>query len=199
MCRLDDVMKACIDKQCKKVLKREFVSLKYGFIHATKRYKFGTMFQDNKYSKMMESSHAVLMSEINVLASNNKRLKQENQSLCTSHHHSLISIQTKEDNLQLQALFSIAISFCKKQKVGASMFVNFGFAISKSLLSSEVKCIKKAKDFGPNCATGGRQAFFRTLQASFKCRLRLDFVLTLLLQWGQQYILLLLYPSNYRQ
>jgi len=158
---VDHAFKGNLKTEEKKVLKREFLSLKYGYIHATKRYKFGTLFQE-KYSKMMERNHAALMSEIKALASDNKRLKQENQSLCTSHHHSLISIQTKEDDLQLQALFSIAITFCKKQKVGASIFVNFGFAISKSLLSSEVKCIKKAKDFGPNCATGGRQ-FFKSL------------------------------------
>jgi len=145
----------------KKVLKREFLALKFGHYHATKRFKFGESLYD-QYGKMMENGHLSLLKELKLLSSDNKKLKHENQSLCTSHHHSLISIQSKDEDLQVQALFRMATQFCKKQKIGAAIFVNFGFAISKSLLSSEVKCIKKANDFGPNCATGGRQ-FFKSL------------------------------------
>jgi len=152
----------------KNTLKREYVALKFGHLQAMKKIKYQKA-AHVQYTNILQKQTNILLRELKLVNVYVQKLKQENQSLCRSHHHMINKNKSTEDDLKFQALFAMAQKYCVKQKVGAFVFNEYGFAISKSLLTKDVKCIRKAKDFGPNSVNGGRQffmGFFRELSKS---------------------------------
>jgi hypothetical protein len=118
---------------------------------------------------LYEVQRNALNEEINNLRKEKSTLKQHNQSLMTSHHRIHEKDKEKEEDLQIQVVAELARVFAEKKKIGACLFNNYGFAISKSCLTKKIKDIKQANDFGPKSSKCGRpffKAFFKELSKS---------------------------------
>jgi len=152
--------KGSIKAEDKKRLKREYVTLSFGNDMASKKLKLNDRARrTSEVVSFFQKHNGTLMREIRLANAHLQKLKHENQSLCTTYHQMINSNQRTVDDLRMQALISMARKYCMKQKVGSAIFNQYGFAISKALLTKDVKCIRKANDFGPNSVKGGRQFF----------------------------------------
>ena len=146
----------------KESLKRDMSSLKIGHIQAMKRLKHSND-SFRRYSCLMEGRQEELMKEIRSLRKENTDLKGEVQSLCTVNNTNKKKFLRKENDLKNQALLQCAMKYSEKQKIGHKLFHQFGFVISKSLLTVHPKSIKKANDFGPNSSKAGAgRPFFKS-------------------------------------
>jgi len=141
----------------KETLKRDF--------HAMKKLKHSQMYF-GCYFSLMDERHKDLMKEIRDLKMENTGLKGEVQSLCTVNNSNKQKFKRKENDLKLQALLQCGMKYSEKQKIGHKLFNQFGFVISKNLLTVHPKSIRKANDFGPNSSKAGRpffKSFFKEL------------------------------------
>ena len=165
---VESKFKGSIKAEDKKRLKREYFTLSFGNYMASKKLKLNDAARSAVVS-FFQKHNGMLMREIRLSNAYVQKLKHENQSLCTTYHQMINSNQRTVDDLRMQALISMAGKYCTKQKVGSAIFNQYGFAISKALLTKDVKCIRKANDFGPNSVKGGRQffkGFFKELSKS---------------------------------
>jgi hypothetical protein len=165
---IDDRFKGKMNSADKQSLKREFKALKFGQVYSLKKMKFDSGVSD-RTMHLYEVQRKALNEEINNLRKEKSTLKQHNQSLMTSHHRIHEKDKEKEEDLQVQVLAECARVFAEKKKIGAFLFNNYGFTISKSILTKKTKDIRQANDFGPNRSKGGRpffKAFFKELSKS---------------------------------
>jgi hypothetical protein len=152
----------------KKSLKREFEALKFGQIHSMKIRKYEAGVND-RTANFIDAQRTALLEEIRSLKKENLSLKSDNQSLSTSCHQISHNNKAKEEDLKIQVLAQLASKFAEKKKIAPRLFSNYGFAISKSILTKTTKVIQKANDFGPKSKKAGVpffKAFFKELSKS---------------------------------
>ena len=142
--------------------------MKFTAYHSRKIMKFQTDFL-SKQSDLAKQRHSALMEEIKSLKAENKKLRADNQSLTSTTHTAANAMHKKNDDLKVGALVTCARVYAEKKKVGVQMFNDHGFGISHSILTKDVRSIKKARDFGPNSSKGGRPFFNGLFKELSKC------------------------------
>jgi len=154
----EKLFKGALKSEIKKTLKREREAFLFGTIHSHKKMKYMHEFH-KKSIEISNLRYEITAEELQAAKEEINKLKAENQSLVSAHYKNNDKMEKKDDDLKIVAMTQCAKKYAEKQKVGALLFRNHGFVISKSLLSGKPRSIQNANDFGPNSAKAGRPFF----------------------------------------